>query len=442
MILTAVITKRCAEALFLGVIVAAVIYAQGDWWSTFFSFTLAEIGDSAWCIIMFGMFGALIRIMEDTGAAVGFADLGAKFANSRKKTMIATWILGMLIFIEDYLNSLGVGVAMRNLTDKWKISREYLAFIVNSTGASVCILVPISSWAVVYSANIEQVSGQIDALSGMSGFEAYVSGIPFMLYAFIAILCVPLFALGIIPLFGPMKKVEERAIETGKTFPEWYYEEGHEEKASEDQPTAPWWNFVVPILAMVVAALLSDLDITFAIIVAVGVAGIMLMLQRKLKLGQFFDCIFAGFREMQYVTILVIAAFILQDFNDALGLTPFVIESVEPILSHSLFPVVVFFVIALIAFATGSFWGVAAISFPIILPLAAAMDVNISLAIGTVTAATAFGSHACFYSDAVTVTAAATGIRNIDYARTALPLIAVPFSLAIIAYLILGFVMA
>jgi Na+/H+ antiporter NhaC len=103
---------------------------------------------------------------------------------------------------------------------------------------------------------------------------------------------------------------------------------------------------------------------------------------------------------------------------------------------------IAFIVVGALAFATGSFWGVAAISFPIILPLAKAMGVDLFLTIGVIAGATAFGSHACFYSDAVTVTAAATGIRNIDYAKTALPLICVGAVVSIIAYGIIGFVMA
>jgi len=161
-----------------------------------------------------------------------------------------------------------------------------------------------------------------------------------------------------------------------------------------------------------------------------------------MTLGQFLDHIVEGFKDMLYVTMLVLAAFVLQDFNDALGLTPYVIDSVAPLLSPALFPAVIFVVIAALAFSTGSFWGIAAISFPIVLPLALAVGVNPYLAIGAVAAATAFGSHACFYSDAVTITCAATGLKNMDYARTSLPLIAIPFVLGILAYLIIGVIMA
>ncbi|MDR3295241.1 MAG: hypothetical protein LBT26_05385 [Clostridiales Family XIII bacterium] len=441
-IVAAVITRRAVEALLLGTLIGSVIISvvtetESSWWGTWFDFTLAEIGDSAYYIIMFGMFGALIRLLDDSGAALGFADVGAKVANSRKKTLIATWILGIVIFIEDYLNALGVGVAMRTLTDKWKISREFLAFLVNSTGAAVCILVPISTWGVLYSSQINDL-----ALIGMSGVEAYARSIPFMLYAWVAVIVVPLFCLGIIPLFGPMKKAEARATSTGKTFPDWYYEgERADELGAGIKPSSAW-NFIVPIVVMVIVTLISDFDITLAVIVSYVICFVMLFCQRKVKLGDFMDKLVLGFKDMLYVTMLVLIAFMLQDVNDALGLTPFVIKSVAPVLSPGLFPMIAFIVVAVLAFCTGSFWGVAMISFPIILPLALAMDVNPFLAIGAVAAATSFGSHACFYSDAVTVTAASTGIRNMDYAKTSIPLIMVPFAIAIILYLIVGFALA
>ncbi|MCB6992465.1 hypothetical protein LI177_03070 [bacterium 210820-DFI.6.37] len=434
-IVAAIITKRAAEALILGTFAGAIILAKGAWWGTWFDYTLTEIGDSASYIIMFGMFGAMIRILDESGAAMGFADIGSKIANSSKKTQIFAWILGIIIFVEDYLNALGVGVAMKSLTDKWKISREKLAFIVNSTGAAVCVLVPFSTWGVLYISQIDEVG----KINGLGGFDAYVHSIPYMLYSWIAVIIVPLFICGVIPLYGPMKKAELRAQETGRVFPDYHYEgEGVKEMEGE-QKKAHAINFIIPMVVLIAVCIYTG-DITLAVIISVVVCFIMLGIQRKLSLGEWCDAIVEGFKDMLYVTMLVLLAFVLSDFNDALGLTPYVIEKVVPIMSPHLFPVITFIVVGALAFCTGSFWGVAAISFPIIIPLAEALAVNPFMAIGAVAAATSFGSHACFYSDAVTVTCAATGLKNMDYAKTSLPLIALPFALGIIAYLIMGFV--
>ncbi|WP_167553186.1 Na+/H+ antiporter NhaC family protein [Evansella clarkii] len=435
-IIAAIITKKATESLILGTFVAAIIIAGGDFWNTWFDYTLTEIGDSAYYIIMFGMFGAMIRILKNSGSALGFTDIGARVAKSRNKSLLLTWLFGILIFVDDYLNSLSVGVAMQNITDKFKVSREFLAFIVNSTGAAICILVPFSTWAILYAAQIEEVG----VVAGVSGFMAYVNSIPYMLYAWIAVLIVPFFIFGIIPFFGPMKTAETRAA-AGRVLPEDFKAGEEEDEIAATTEKSSAWNFIVPLLALIGITIYSS-DIVLGVIIAIVVAFVMLFVQRLMTFGQLADNIIGGFKDMLYVTMLVLSAFVLQKFNDDLGLTPYVIDQVTPILSPALFPVVTFIVISILAFATGSFWGVAAISFPIILPIALAMGVDPYLAIGTVAAATAFGSHACFYGDAVTVTCAAVGIKNIDYARTSLLLIIVPFVLGIAGYLVLGFIMA
>ncbi|MDD6311132.1 MAG: Na+/H+ antiporter NhaC family protein [Firmicutes bacterium] len=435
-IVTAVITKRALESLFLGTITAAIIIAKAAFWGTWFEHTISEVGANAGYIIMFGMFGAFIRILDTSGAAMGFADIGVKVANGPKKTQIFAWILGIIIFVEDYLNALGVGVAMRTLTDRWKISREKLSFIVNSTGAAVCVLVPFSTWGVLYCTQIDQVG----AFDNMTGVQAYVHSIPFMLYSWIAVIIVPLFILKVIPLFGPMKQAELRAQNEGKVFPEWYYEDKEEvEELENTQKKCSAINFIIPMIVLCVIAIKTG-DITLAVIISCVVTFLMLAVQRKMSLAEFCDCILGGFSDMMYVTMLVLMAFELATFNDELGLTPFVIDAVQPVMSPALLPVVSFLVVAALSFATGSFWGVAAISFPIILPLAIALGTNPFIAIGAVASATSFGSHACFYSDAVTVTCAATGIKNIDYAKTSIPLIMLPFALGVIAFAIVGFV--
>jgi Na+/H+ antiporter NhaC len=468
----AIWTKRAAEALFLGSVVAAIIYAIGTaggswytaWWTTvepwywadgsgWFDVTVTTVGGYVYYALLFGFFGAIIRILDETGAAAGFATVATRFANTKKKTLFMTFLLGVIIFIDDYLNAFGVGVAMKSLSDKLKISREFLAYVINTTGAAVCILVPVSSWAAVYAGNLKTTNDEYPIEGFVSGITTYTQSIPFMVYSWLALIVALLFIFKVIPVFGPMKRAEERAESTGKVLPNWYYDEmkarGEDQKTG-DEPTAMagWWNFVIPVFSIIIIAALqkfvfkAEIDLVMLVIIAVVIAGVMLIAQKKLTIGKFCTAIVDGFKDMAYVTILVMMAWVLQAFNDKLGLTEWVIDNVKPLMSPALLPVIAFIVVGALAFATGSFWGVAAISFPIILPLAQSMDVDIFLTVGVIAGATAFGSHACFYSDAVTVTAAATGIRNIDYAKTALPLIAVAVGLSIIGYTILGFVMA
>lgn len=164
--------------------------------------------------------------------------------------------------------------------------------------------------------------------------------------------------------------------------------------------------------------------------------------QKLITLKQFFDNFIEGFKDMVLVNGIIISAFVLQDINDELDLTNYVIDKTLPLLSPAVFPAIIFFLIAVIAFATGSFWGVAAIAFPIVIPMAVELDVNLFMGIGAIVSGAAFGSHSCFFGDMTTLVCASTEIKNIDYARTSIPLILVPFALSLIAFLVVGSIMA
>lgn len=440
-IISALITKRTLECLIVGSMVGFVILEGKGFLSAWVTTAQEVFGESAWYIWVFGVFGVIIMLLEKSGGAQGISQLGTKFAKSRGMALISTWILGILIFIDDYLNNLGVSVAMRNVTDKFKVSRELLAYMINSTGAAVCVLIPISSWAVF-------MSGQYESLdvAGSNGTSlgAYIQSIPYMFYAWIAVIMAPLIAFKIFPLFGPMKKAEQRAAE-GEVLPPSYYEQVEKGKMEEvkeemDPSKARAINFILPMVVFVVVTILTDGDILMGGIVTIIVCAVMFIPQKLMTLGEFCDISFKGFTSMAFVTGLVLTSFILGKANDALGLTPYIIDKVEPLLSPSLLPMLTFLLVAFLAFACGSFWGIIAIVAPIIIPLAVAVDANVFMIGGAMISGTVFASHTCFYADAVTLISAGTQIQNIDYAKTAIPIAAVPVALSAILYLIFGLV--
>lgn len=440
-ILSALITKRTLECLIVGSMVGFLILEKQNFLTEWVNAALEVFGESAWYILVFGVFGIIIMLLEKSGGAQGISQLGTKFAKSRAMALISTWILGILIFIDDYLNNLGVSVAMRNVTDKFKISRELLAYTINSTGAAVCVLIPISSWAVF-------MSGQYESL-GVSGSDgtslgAYIQSIPFMFYAWIAVIMAPLIALKVIPLFGPMKKAEKRAAE-GKVLPPSYYEQlekGTIEELKEemDPSKARAVNFILPMVVFVAATIITDGDILMGGIFAIIVCAVMFIPQKLMTVVEFCDISFKGFTSMSFVTGLVLTSFILGKANEQLGLTPYIISKVEPLLSPSLLPLLAFLLVAFLAFACGSFWGIIAIVAPIIIPLAIAVDANVYLVGGAIISGTVFASHTCFYADAVTLISAGTQIQNIDYAKTAIPIAVIPVVLSGMLYLIFGLV--
>jgi Na+/H+ antiporter NhaC len=151
-----------------------------------------------------------------------------------------------------------------------------------------------------------------------------------------------------------------------------------------------------------------------------------------------FDHAMEGIKGMLPAISIIVVSFMLKDVNEALGLTDFVIDNVKPYMSATMLPILCFVALSLIAFATGSFWGMYAIAFPIVLPLGAEVGVPVAPTIGAVVSAGAFGSHACFYGDSTVLSATATDVKPIDHALSQLPYILISAALAIVGYLILG----
>jgi len=240
-------------------------------------------------------------------------------------------------------------------------------------------------------------------------------------------------------MYGPLKKAEERA-KAGQTLPDSTYEQYRDQTGAEDTKKSTAWNFIVPMVITGVVTIATG-EALYGVIIGLAVCFVMFVPQRLMKFWELCDGLVDGFKDMLFVIMLIIMAFILQQANDALGLTDYVITNVSSVISPGLLPAVCFVTVAILMFVVGSFWGIAAISFPIIIPLAVAMDVNLSLASASIISASAFGSQACFFSDAATITCGATQIRNMDYARCAIPYIVIPFVLATILFVIFGFMM-
>lgn len=438
-IILAVVTKRTFEPLLFGSLIGFILLERSNFFSAWLDAVYKVLIDetTVWIILVCGLFGSLIMLLEKSGGAFGFSNMAKKLTKKRGTSLITTWILGIVIFVDDYLNALAVGSAMRKVTDNHRVPRELLAYVINSTGASVCVLIPFSTWAAF-------MAGQLEAngvtVAG-SATAAFLKIIPYVFYAWAAVLIVPLFALKILPVFGPMKKAVIRAESTGEVLPECIKEKkGSFDTIETDFNRTPRvLNFLIPMVALAVITVVTK-DMLIGVIISIVICALLFLPQRLMSLNMFFDSILSGFKEMLLVLWIIVAAFFLQKANEGLGLTPFVIESVEPILNASLLPVVSFMIIGFLAFATGSFWGIAAIAFPIIIPLATAMGVNVYLVCGAIISAAALGSHTCFYGDAVTLSCASSQISNSDYAKTSIPVIVVPFGIAIVLYLVFGFV--
>ena len=394
-----------------------------------------------WVLLVCALFGALIALMTESGGVLGFSSWARKLLSTRNKTLIGTWILGIIVFVDDYLNCLAVGAAIRPLADKHRISREMLAYIINSTGVIVCAIVPISTWGAFFGGLMEE-AGMTNGLSAIGG---YTHAIPFMFYAIIALIVVPLVALGILPMFKNMKAAETRAIETGEVLSEASkaaLSEGLEdEKRFEGKPCRAL-NFILPILVVAAITIWTE-DMVVALIFAIILCFILYIPQRLMNVKEFCGALMKGLIDMFPVLVIIILSYMLIDVNALLGLTDFVVNICEANVPAALFPCIVFVGVGLLSFASGSVWGLAAIAFPIVGPVCATMGLDPFLCAGATISAVAFGGHICMYADTVILTSASTQATPADYFKTSLPIvIAYPFVIGAIFYLVAGFLMS
>ena len=415
-VITAILSRRPIESLLAGVFVGLLMLEPSAALSNFSSILLEVMMDEtiAWVIIVCGLMGSLITLLMRVGAASAFSRALSSKAQNSTSALLYTWLLGLVVFIDDYLNALAVGSSMRKVTDKFKVSREMLAYVVDSTAAPICVLVPVSTWAVFY-AGLFMDAGYAESGQGMA---LYVSAIPYMVYPIAAMLLVPLVAAGIVPALGMMKSAQQRAAEGTAPLP---IDEGEEESLVDTGDRVRIYHFVLPILALLGFSIWYDLDVQIGVIMSVATTIILFGAQRLMAWTQMFDAVIDGIKIMLPALTMVVMAFVFKEVNDQLGLATYVIENVAPLMTPLMFPALTFLAMALISFATGSSWGVFAIAIPIILPLAETVGVSIPLAIGALVSASAFGSHACFYSDATVLAAQGSGCDVMDHALTQIP---------------------
>lgn len=435
----AITTRRPIESLVAGSVVGLIMIHGASFVGGFAETSLRVMTDEdvAWVILVCGFMGSLIGILIRTGSTNSFTARMAEHIHSEKGALMATWGLGLLMFVDDYLNSLAVGAAMRSLTDKYRVSREKLAYVVDSTAAPISVIIPFSTWGVFFAGLI--VANGI-APEG-EGLDTYISAIPYMLYAWVAVLLVPFVIWGLVPPLGAMKKADLRAQISGQTVPPGA---AHIEKANLSiQPREdikPRMSmFLVPMTVLVLATLYFDKDFLVGIYITLGGTALFILATRMMDMNDTFDTIIAGFKTMVEPLGVLVAAFILKDVNDVLGLAPYVVTTMEPYLTAELLPAAIFVSMAAVSFMTGSNWGVFVIILPIVTALTINLGADMTVVLGATLSASTFGSHACFYSDATVLTAQASGCTPFQHAITQFPYAMIAGVISIAGYLLLAY---
>lgn len=409
-VIGAIATKKCEPFLIAGSIIGALfLYKQNfitEWVATLEEVMSAE----AYLILVCGLFGSIIALLTASKGHFGFAKIVSKICNTEKKTLFTTFILGVIIFIDDYLNVLSIGTAMKKVYDKVKVPREALAYLLDSTGSPVCVMFPFSSWAAYFGA-IFFAQESVQALGAKTWMGAYIKAIPFCVY----------------PIVATTGKVYSDASKK--------YNMDDEEGAQDGNIL----NFLIPMLVLVVVACVTG-NLVVAQVVCLAVTLVMYLAEKLMTFTEYWDNFVKGFADMLPIIILLIAALTFQTIASKMQMTEFFIDLTQPILSAKIFPMLAFIITGILAFMIANAWGVCTLVAPVLLPLGASVGANAILIMTAILSGCAFGNHACFYCDTTVLASQGSGIDNFDHAVSQLPYVLIGAAVSIVGFLVLGFV--
>lgn len=394
------------------------------------------------------LIGGLVGIIACNGGTLGIVNAVTGWTTSRRRGQTVTGALGLVIFFDDYANTLVIGNSMRPVTDKLRISREKLAYIVDSTSAPVASLALISTWIGFEVGLIEEalVTAGIDE----SAYGVFVSSLAYRFYPVLALLLVFAVALSGRDI-GSMRRAEQRAL-SGQVSKKENLAGGQDDEltAKEGVPHR-LVNAVVPLLVLVGATLgflfvtgegsgLREIvgsadsyaSLIYGSILAVVVASVMSIVQRVLTLSETVKAWFAGVKSVLYVLIVLVLAWALSAVAGELGTAEYVAEVLGGNIPLWLLPAALFVVAAVTAFATGTSWGTMAILMPLAIPLTAAVAATVGVtgeaflpalfaSVSTVLAGAVWGDHVSPISDTTVLSSLASGCDPVDHVRTQMP---------------------
>jgi len=465
----AIITRQTVPALFVGAWVGGTMLAGGNPISGFgkgVEFVWNSLGDpwGARIVLTSLTMGGLVGIMRVGGGIDAVVRWITSKISNAKGAMLSTSAAGLIIFFEDYVNTVVVGTAMTPITDKYRISKEKLSYIVDSTAAPVACVAGISSWIAFM---VGQVETQFTGLGiAYSGYGAYLQSIPFILYNLAAIVLV-FFVASTSRDFGPMLKAERRARETGKLLRDdatpLLNTESDNLAPAADTP-AKMMNFVVPLVVLVglifylmlntggwpgvsiptaIGAASSSHSLVWGSFGAIWITLFFYKIQGIATWTALFQGYIEGMRSIFMGTLILIFAWTIGSAIKGVGTAEFLVGLTEGILSPGWIPLIAFIIAAIVSFSTGTSYGTMGVVMPIVIPLVHATSGLAGIdpmtfmfpAIGSVFAGAVFGDHCSPISDTTVMSSMFTGSDHIDHVKTQVPYAMVAASGAIIGYI-------
>lgn len=461
-IVLALITKEVYSSLFIGILVGALLYA--NWGpelavnTMFFGEggMISKLADS-WnvgILVFLVILGILVCLMNKVGGSAAFGRWAQQHIKTRVGAQIATVVLGVLIFVDDYFNCLTVGSVMRPVTDGHHVSRAKLAYIIDATAAPVCIIAPISSWAAA-------VTSSVPEDTGINGFSMFIQTIPYNLYALLTITMMLVLAFAKFD-YGPMKRHELNAIK-GDLFTTDARPYGDADNNTDYNPRGKVIDLLLPVIVLVATCItgmiytggfFSGTSFVDAFAGADASVGLVLgafvtliftfiyyMIRRVISFKDFMGCIPDGFKAMVPAILILSFAWTLSGMTNMLGGREYVAGIVEGSAAgfQSFLPAIIFLIAVVLAFATGTSWGTFGILIPIVCGVFPSGEMLI-ISISACLAGAVCGDHCSPISDTTIMASAGAHCDHVNHVSTQLPYAMTVAGVSFLGYILAGFV--
>ena len=456
----ALITKEVYSSLFIGILTGALLHSNFSFTGTMDTLIgdglISAVEGNAGIFIFLVELGIIVALVNKAGAAQAFGRWAEKNIKTKLGAMIATFILGVLIFIDDYFNCLTVGSVMSPITDSKKISRAKLAYLIDATAAPICMIAPISSWAAAVSSSIPE-----DMELGMSGLELFVRAIPFNFYSLLTFV----FIIGLAIMgfdYGKMSEFEIKAQAGDLGIL------GKKDDGEEENTRGSVLDLIIPIIILIVVCILAlmyvggffdaageyyldfvgafgDTDATVGLpwggLISLVLIIVYLIIRRHVSFKGAMAAIPQGFNAMVPAILILTFASGLKNTTNLLGSDDFV-NSVMASASSltALLPAVIFIAACFIAFATGTSWGTFGILIPIVLSVFNVGDPLLFVGISACLAGAVCGDHCSPISDTTIMASAGAQCNHVDHVSTQLPYAITVAALSFVMFLLAGFV--
>lgn len=454
----ALITKEVYSSLFVGILIGGLFYSGFAFETTvthvFQDGIVGVLSDSynVGILVFLVVLGIMVCLMNKAGGSAAFGRWASEHITSRAGAQLATILLGVLIFIDDYFNCLTVGSVMRPVTDKHNISRAKLSYLIDATAAPVCIIAPISSWAAAVTGFVE----------GEDGFSIFIRAIPYNYYAILTIVMMIIIVILKID-YGPMKLHEKNALDGDLyTTPDRPYANA---EVAVDESKGTVVDLVFPIVVLIICCVIgmiytggffggasfveafsnSDASVGlmlgsfFALVVTIAFYAV----RKVLKFSESMACVPDGFKAMVPAILILTFAWTLKAMTDSLGAAEYVAGVMDSAAGGlvNLLPAIIFLVGCFLAFATGTSWGTFGILIPIVVAVfAGTNETMMIMSISACMAGAVCGDHCSPISDTTIMASAGAQSNHVNHVTTQLPYAITVAAVSFVTYLIAGFV--